>query len=225
MNELAGKRARIALVHALRDSIAPIEAAFAAEWPEARPMHLLDDALPGDLMVAGGIDVGIRRRFVALAQYAYDAGATAVLFTCSAFGSAIDAAAAAVPIPVRKPNAAMVAQALAARRPITLLATFEPTLASMPAEFDAAAGGRAPLTTVFVPGALAALQAGEVARHDDLLLAAALRHAPQAGLVALAQFSMARGAESLAAAGFEVLTTPTSAVVELRSLLQASLQT
>src|SRR4051794_17843378 len=36
---------RIALVHALKHSIAPIEASFAQAWPDARLMNLLDDSL------------------------------------------------------------------------------------------------------------------------------------------------------------------------------------
>ena len=39
---------RITLIHALKHSIAPIEAAFARLWPEARLMNLLDDNLSDD---------------------------------------------------------------------------------------------------------------------------------------------------------------------------------
>ena len=37
---------RIALIHALKHSIVPIEAAFATHWPDARLMNLLDEILP-----------------------------------------------------------------------------------------------------------------------------------------------------------------------------------
>ena len=40
---------RIALIHALRHSPPPIEAAFARAWPEAVLMNLLDDSLSADL--------------------------------------------------------------------------------------------------------------------------------------------------------------------------------
>ncbi len=40
---------RITLVHALKHSIVPVEAAFAKLWPEARLMNLLDDSLSADL--------------------------------------------------------------------------------------------------------------------------------------------------------------------------------
>ena len=214
---------RIALVHALRASLAPIEDAFAAAWPEARLAHLLDDALPADLERAGGVDADLRRRFVALARYAVDAGADAVLFTCSAFGSAIDGARDAVAVPVMKPNEAMVTAAVGGGRPLVLLATFAPTLPSMRPEFEAEAArqGRAlELRLAHVPDALAALQAGDAERHDALVAEAAARHADGATVVALAQFSMARAAPRVrAATGGTVLTTPDTAVAELRRRL------
>ena len=41
---------RIALIHALRHSPPPVEAAFARLWPEASLMNLLDDSLSADLV-------------------------------------------------------------------------------------------------------------------------------------------------------------------------------
>ena len=66
-----------------------------------------------------------------------------ILFTCSAFGPCIDAVAGAAwpRVPVLKPNEAMIDDAVRAARAfgrrgrIGLIATFAPTLASMPAEF------------------------------------------------------------------------------------------
>jgi hypothetical protein len=46
---------RITLIHALKHSIAPIEAAFARLWPAARLMNLLDDSLSADLARDGSL--------------------------------------------------------------------------------------------------------------------------------------------------------------------------
>jgi hypothetical protein len=102
---------------------------------------------------------------------------------------------------------------------IGLVASFAPTLASMPAEF----GAGAPLRTAHAAGALEALRAGDAARHDALAAAAAATLAA-AGctVIALAQFSLARAAPAVAAAtGLPVLTTPGSAVRRLRQRLAA----
>ncbi len=210
---------RIGLIHALRHSPGPIAEAFGRLWPEAVLANLLDDSLSADLAAAGKLDAAMTGRFLALGRYARRCGADAILFTCSAFGPCIEAVARDLaPVPVLKPNEAMIAQALAAGRRIGLLATFAPTLASMPPEFAAADPG---VTVVpkLAEGALAAMDAGDLATHDRLAAEAA-RELVDCDAIALAQFSLARAAGAVAAAtGRPVLTTPDSAVRRLRSLL------
>jgi len=207
---------RIALIHALKHSIVPIEAAFARLWPDANLMNLLDDSLSADLARDGRLSSAMTERFLSLGRYAAATGADAILFTCSAFGPCIEAVAREhAPMPVLKPNEAMIEQAAARGHRIGLLASFPPTLASMPAEF--------PRSVEIVPklaaGALAALDRGERAEHDRLV-AEASRDLRDCDLVALAQYSMAPAAALVAAAsGRPVLTTPDSAVLKLRQSL------
>jgi len=207
---------RIALIHALSHSVAPINEAFARDWPEAVRMNLLDDSLSADLAREGkGLDAAMHERFQRLAQYAVDTGAQGILFTCSAFGPCIEAVARRhAGIPVLKPNEAMIDEALQGEGRLGLIATFAPTLASMPPEFPQ---GMA-LETALAEGALDALNAGDVQRHDALIAAqaAALRERG-CTRIALAQFSMARSrAACEAASGLPVLTTVDSAVRALR---------
>ena len=86
----AGKQ--VVLVHATTQAIAPTEAAFADVWPEAKLSNVLDDGLLPALEGAGEITPRIVARVCLLATYATETGADAVLFTCSAFASAIDEA-------------------------------------------------------------------------------------------------------------------------------------
>lgn len=207
---------RIALIHALRHSPPPIEEAFARLWPEPKLMNLLDDSLSADLAEAGHITNDIAERFLKLSAYAVDTGVDAILFTCSAFGPCIEACAATYPnLPVLKPNEAMIEEAAVMARRIGLLATFAPTLTSMPAEF--------PQGMTVVPklaeGALAALDKGDGQGHDRLAALAAtdLRDCE---VIGLAQFSLARSADAVAkATGLKVLTTPDCAVLKLRRML------
>ncbi len=210
---------RIALVHALTHSIAPINDAFARDWPEAVRMNLLDDSLSADLGRGGrGLDDAMHARFIALGDYAVSTGADGILFTCSAFGPCIEAVAARHPgLPVLKPNEAMVAQAQAGIGKLGLIATFGPTLVSMPPEF----GPDIALDTALAEGALDALNAGDGARHDALIAeqAAWLRD-KGCTRIALAQFSMARARSACEdASGLPVLTTVDSAVAALRARL------
>jgi Asp/Glu/hydantoin racemase len=208
---------RIALIHALKHSIAPVEASFTRLWPEASLMNLLDDSLSADLARDGRLTDAMTGRFLSLGRYAAATGADAILFTCSAFGPCIEAVARAhAPMPVLKPNEAMIEQAAARGRTIGLLATFAPTLASMPAEFPQ------PLEIVpkLAEDALAALDRGDRAEHDRLV-AEASRELQGCDLIALAQYSMAPAAEMVAeASGRPVVTTPDSAVEKLKKMLR-----
>jgi Asp/Glu/hydantoin racemase len=207
---------RITLIHALKHSIVPIETSFARLWPEARLMNLLDDSLSADLARDGGLSDAMAARFLDLGRYAASTGSDAILFTCSAFGPCIEAVARAhAPMPVLKPNEAMIEQAAATARRVGLLSTFAPTLASMPPEFPASVE----LMPKLAEGALAALDRGDRAEHDRLVVQAAadLR---DCDVIALAQYSMAPAAGLVAeAAGRPVLTTPDSAVAKLKNML------
>ncbi|HVZ06936.1 aspartate/glutamate racemase family protein [Rhodopila sp.] len=217
---------RIALIHALSHSIAPTADAFARLWPSAQLMNLLDDSLSADLARAGALTPAMTDRFLTLARYAASTGADGILFTCSAFGPCIEACADALaPMPVLKPNEAMIEDAVALAGPtgrIGLLATFPPTLESMPPEFHVAGGAGISLEPCFAEGALAALDRGDAAGHDAAAVKAA-QHMVGCDVIALSQFSLARAAPLIEkATGTRVLTTPDSAVQKLRRLLQAS---
>ncbi|TFV50585.1 aspartate/glutamate racemase family protein [Bradyrhizobium niftali] len=209
---------RIALIHALKHSIGPIEAAFATAWPEARLMNLLDDSLSADLARDGALNDTMTERFLALGDYAAATGADAILFTCSAFGPCIEAVAHAhAPMPVLKPNEAMIERAVTMGKRIGLLSTFAPTLASMPPEFPASAQ----VVPKLAEGALAALDRGDRATHDRLIVEAS-KDLRDCDVIALAQFSIAATAPLVAeATGRPVVTTPDSAVDKLMRLLKA----
>ena len=179
-------------------------------------MNLLDDSLSADLSRDGRITQAMTGRFLSLAGYARATGADAVLFTCSAFGPCIEAVQRALaPLPVLKPNEAMIEEATAIGGRIGLLASFGPTLQSMPPEFP----GSLTVTPKLADGALAALDRGDGAEHDRLAALAA-RDLAECDAIALAQFSLTRAAPAIAAAmGKPVLTTPDSAVRKLRRLL------
>lgn len=217
---LAGKDTmRIALIHALTHSVAPINEELARAWPEAVRMNLMDDSLSADLASSeAGLDADMHQRFEALAAYAEGTGARGILFTCSAFGPCIEAVAARRPhMPVLKPNEAMVAEAVATGKRVGLIASFAPTLVSMPAEFPAGTS----LVTRLTEGALDALNQGDTAGHDARVVEAA-HWLQQQGceVIALAQFSMARSEAAVRQAlQLPVLTTPASAVRVLRQRL------
>jgi hypothetical protein len=213
---------RVALIHATKLAIEPITAAFAALWPAARITNLLEDSLSQDVAAAGNLTPAMHQRFCDLAGYVARTSAAAILFTCSAFGPCIETARRIVAIPVLKPNEAMIDAALANGKRLACLATFAPSLAPMRAEIEAEAEKRGvalDLSMHEVPGALAALQAGDAERHDALIAEAACGLGAVDAAI-LAQFSMARAEQAVAQAiTGAVLTTPRSAVERLKLIL------
>jgi Asp/Glu/hydantoin racemase len=218
---------RIALIHALAESLQPIHEAFDEHWPEAVTFDVFDSSLAPDLAHAGVLEQSMIDRFLTLGHYAANAagegGRTAgILFTCSAFGPAIDAVKAALPMPVLRPNEATFDRALSSGRHIGLLVTFPPSLPALESELRAMAAERGVEITVtsrVIEGALEALQRGDAQMHDRLAAAVAERMPPTDCLI-LGQFSLARAARAIKpVAGREVLTTPRRAVEQLRAML------
>ena len=214
---------RIALIHALAASVAPIHAAFAQAWPEARTFDLLDTSLSVDLAAEGELTETMIERFKTLAIYAAGT-ADRILFTCSAFGPAIDAASRSVSIPVLKPNTGAFEAALNLGRRIGLLTTFEASSSALAREILEQANARGQdihLRAHFCAGALSALQSGDPEEHDIRLAEASLQLG-DVDVVVLGQFSAARAAAAVAAASARpVITTPLAAVRAIRAMTSA----
>jgi len=216
---------RIALIHALEESVLPARAAFRRLWPEADCFDLLDTSLATDLAFAGRLDEAMVDRFVTLGNYAAatvgrGGKAAGILFTCSAFAPAIDTVKRRLPIPVFRPNEAAFAEALERGRRIGLLASFGPSVLSLTEELAGMAAERGrtiDIVPAIASGAIPALKAGDVATHDRIVVEAA-RSLSDVDVLVLGQFSMARARSAVeAVVGMPVLTTPDSAVAALRA--------
>jgi Asp/Glu/hydantoin racemase len=212
---------QIALIHATREAIAPVETAFRDLWSDAEHWTLLDESLTMDLAAAGGkLTPALTERFLDLTAYAKARRPDGILFTCSAFGAIIDQIAAQTDVPVMKPNEAILDAALAEGGRVGLLATHPQTLPDMTADMEKLTAERGVDLTVvplLVEGAWADLGAGRRDDHDRAVIEAAPR-LKDCGCIVLAQFSMAPLAADVgaAAAGLKVLTSPHAAVAEMK---------
>ncbi|TIO10084.1 MAG: arylsulfatase [Mesorhizobium sp.] len=216
---------RIALIHATPISMEPIRAAFDATWPDAERVNILEDSLSLDRAKAEKLTDEMVGRIVALARYARSIGSDAVLFTCSAFGHAIEQAAAQLDVPVLKPNEAMFEAAIRTGGRTAMLYTFPPSREGMEHEFREEAERLDPAATItsfFVPGAIEAVRAGDVETHNRLIAAEAEK-LNDFDAITLAHFSMARAREAVeAVTNIPVRTSPEAAVAKLRGLFGAN---
>lgn len=213
---------QIALIHATRAAVEPIEAAFADLWPEAAFWNLLDDGLSREIDRTGKLTGGLTGRLVDLAAYAANTGADGIVFTCSAFGPAIEECQRRFAIPVLKPNDALFEKALEIGGEIGLLATHPPALPVLKDQLERSAreaGQSISVRPALAEGAWEALQSGHRDTHDAAVAATAEKLA-ECGCILLAQFSMAPLAKPIAAAVTPpVLTGPHTAVEKMKEMV------
>ncbi|WP_348789446.1 aspartate/glutamate racemase family protein [Leifsonia sp. NPDC080035] len=210
---------------------------LAESIPGAYREHIVDAWLL-ETAIADGVTADVRARVASHLAHLADAGADAVLVTCSSIGEAAERAAEGMRIPVVRVDAAMAAEAVrlagsgarvsgppvTAAPMIAALATNTATLGptSRLIEREAAAqGSGAVVTARVVAGAAAARAEGDRATHDRLIAEAVRAVAGEATVVVLAQASMA---DAAAAAGVDVpvLTSPAGGVARLREALTPS---
>jgi Asp/Glu/hydantoin racemase len=219
---------RIALIHATALAMKPVQDAFQDLWPHAQCHNILDDKLAADLQTAGELNAPMHQRILDLAQFAQKQGAQGILYTCSSFGPAIEAAQQCLPLPILKPNQAMFDEAFdrcataVGKLQVGLITTFEPATAPMMQELEQGIAERqlriSSISTCAV-GAMTKLNLGDTQAHDQMILNAALAM-PPCDVYLLGQFSMARAQSLLAQAlGKPVLSSPASAVRSLQKAL------
>ena len=136
----------------------------------------------------------------------------------------IEAVQARLPLPVLKPNQAMLEVALRLGTRIHILSTFRPSGPSMRKELEALAAGKKielKVEVSYVADALDALQAGDGQAHDSLISETAA-DGPEADIILLAQFSMARARDAVSRrVDAKVLSSPESAVLALKRMMRA----
>jgi aspartate/glutamate racemase len=219
---------KVVLIHATELAVKPVNTAFQQLWPQARCMNVLDDGLTSDLIRAGSLNDSMVARMVSLAKYSQSAGAHGILYTCSAFGAAIDEAKKTVDLPILKPNEAMfdealdICETLGGLRRIGLLTTFKPASVTMRDELEVAIRARnlpVQIESACDQKAMDALSIGDVGTHDQLVVDLA-RTLVECDVLLLGQFSMARSQKLVAEATQKtVLSSPDSAVRRLKSML------
>jgi len=205
----------------------PISKAFAQHWPQADAMHLLDNTLSQDLAKAGSLTSGMVQRFEDLALYAQRQGTEGILFTCSAFGPAIEAAQRATGLPTLKPNEAMFEDALAGAQlgkpwRVGMVATFAATIPALTQEFEALVQSRGLKVSVhsqLASGAMEDLAQGQSDVHHRKVVQA-LKLLPEVDVIMLAQFSMSGAlSHAQAASACTVLSSPDCAALMMKRLM------
>jgi Asp/Glu/hydantoin racemase len=190
----------LALLHTT-PAVCPVFTTLAAKHlPEVRLLHFVDESLLRNTIAAGQLQRPTIRRLITLVDSAFDAGADAVMVTCSSIGPAADIAAALFDAPVFRVDAAMAERAVANARRVGVVATLSTTLqptAALVRRKAAEAGHEVEIVECLCDGAFEAVMAGDTAKHDRMVLEALREKMRGVDAIVLAQASIARVLQSL----------------------------
>lgn len=193
---------RLALLHTSPVVVSALAKLAAEILPEVEVVHLVDEALIKNTVAAGQLQKSSIRQLVSMAQGAAEAGADAVMVTCSSVGRAAEIAAEMVDAPVLRIDEAMADEAVERGERIGVCATLPTTLgptAELIRSRAAARGVERQIVEKLCTGAFEAVSRGDGAEHDRLVAAGLRELAKDVDVIVLAQASMARVVDSLPA--------------------------
>ena len=214
---------RVAMIHALAESIPPVRLAFQDEFPAAEVINLLDEGLLLDF--PGSITPGLRRRMSDLICYCQDNNADAIGLACSVYAPVVDSARDLVDVPLVSSYGPVVHEAVAAGPRIGVIASNAATMSDSEYYLHRAAreaGAQISIKQRLAPDLIAALREGGQAAFELRLEQETLALAPEVDVVLLSQFSFAGALEHLRSISpVPVLSAPHSSARTLKRMLEA----
>jgi Asp/Glu/hydantoin racemase len=218
-------RKTLALIHTSATLVPVFQQLCKTHLPDVATFNIVDDSLVRAIGQKGALTPDIARRVEAYITSAEAGGADHILVTCSSIGPAVEASAPFCAVPVLRVDQPMADLAVQTGSRIGVIATLRTTLeptTDLVRRRAAAAGRTLHLTARLVEGAFDALMAGDAATHDRLVAEALRQLAGEVEVVVLAQASMARVVDTLAAEDRRVpiLASPPLAIAHLATLLR-----
>ncbi len=213
---------KLALIHTSPVLIPAFTQLAGEVLPGVNIFHMVDESLIKNTIAVGRLTPQTTRRVLSLIESAQEAGAEAVIVTCSSIGEAVSLSRPFIDIPVFRIDEAMAEEAVAIGGRIgvaaTLRTTLDPTLELLQAT---ARRGNKSIETVpcLCEGAFEAVISGQTDRHDSLVVEALQKLTGSVDVVVLAQASMARALSSVHAEKTPILTSPRLAMESARRRL------
>lgn len=213
---------RVAMIHALAESIPPVRLAFGAEFPAAEVINLLDEGLLVDF--PGRLTPQLRRRMSGLIGYCQDHRADAIGLACSVYAPVVDSARELVEVPLVSSYGPVVQEAVAAGPRIGVIASNAATMSDAEYYLRRAAGETGAdisVTPRLAPDLIDALRQGGQPAFERRLAEETMALAPDVDVVLLSQFSFAGALEHLRGLSpIPVLSAPHSSARALKRMLE-----
>lgn len=186
---------QIAMIHTVSGLIPLLDGLAKQHLPQWQSFNMLDESLLRGIIRDGALSQTTMWRLAQMVRSAVEAGASAIVVTCSSLGPAVDAVKPFCPVPLFRIDEGMAQAAVTLGARIGVLATLQTTLnpTSDLIRRSAAQAGR-PCTVLaeLAEGAFQKLGSGDTAGHDAMVAQSLRDLAPNADVIVLAQASMAR---------------------------------
>jgi Asp/Glu/hydantoin racemase len=164
----------VGIVHATRNAIAPLNEVMAARLRvDATILNFLDEAMLSLSQTQGAVAPTVVRRMQSIFASAQEAGAVAIVASCTSLAPAVAAAQRQVQVPVIRVDVPLAEEAVSRFKNVAVVVTaetaVEPFRALLKATSDAC--DKAIQSSYhFCPGAFAALSDGNSALHNRIVL-------------------------------------------------------
>ncbi|WP_064685946.1 aspartate/glutamate racemase family protein [Rhizobium bangladeshense] len=214
----------LAMIHTVPGIIPAFNELVGLHLPGWRSFNMLDESLLGNTIREGALSPQTMRRLAGHIWSAMDAGASAVLVTCSSLGPAVDAGTPLCPVPLFRIDDGMAIEAIRRGNRIGVLATLATTMNPTTQLIERHAqriGHRVSVTGRLCDGAFDKLRSGDRAAHDAMVREGLASLVGSVDVVVLAQASMANALNKMSEASVPVLTSPELGVLHMSSALNA----
>lgn len=190
---------RLALIHTVdwfhMSVVTPFAKPWLAKTPGVELVNLCDDSTLKDSLAAGAMTPDVARRLLTYAQCAENAGADAIMITCTTMNSVAAMARKILRVPVFNIDEPMAREAVRLGSKIGIVATVPtsaPCTERLLHEAAAEQGKKVEVRVAINPPAFAALMRDDRAEHDRLVHAEIDQLAQWADVIALGQISLAQ---------------------------------
>ena len=197
---MTGPKKRLAILHTVAGLVATFQQLCVELMTNVEVYHIVDESLLKDTIRDGAPSPVTYRRLTDYLRGAEEAGADAVLVTCSSMGPCVEAARPLIGIPVVRVDEAMAEKAVQTGQRIGVAATLATTLKPTSELIERKAsqtGGRHTIISKLCEGAFEAVVRGDTSTHDRIVSQCLRELDANTDLVVLAQASMARVLETM----------------------------